>query len=220
MSSVDWIMFVIAAGVMLYGIWKFLPGGIYLFFPGGVRSHFDTENDAPLKFLQQGNVRSITGKLEALGFFQLGVKIEQRPLWGSISDLSLASNSSHTFASITVINSKTLYYFFTPFSGEQAVLTANDGFPTVNTTDFIQTSVFAATPADLLAIHQRYVDEFRKKGFSPFSDYTQQTRLDATSLYYKISSVRGRMRKNGATYFILFLLFCFPFFYIIFNVLK
>ena len=47
MSSIDWIMFVIAAGVMLYGIWKFLPGGIYLFFPGGVRSHFDTENDAP-----------------------------------------------------------------------------------------------------------------------------------------------------------------------------
>lgn len=144
--DIDWITFVIAAGVMLYGIWKFLPAGIYLFFPGGVHSHFDNENDAPLKFLQQGNVRSITEKLEALSFFELGVKIERRPIWGSIRDLSLASNSTHTFASITVINSKTLCYFFTPFSGGQAFHTANDGFPTVNTTDFIQTSVFATTP--------------------------------------------------------------------------
>jgi hypothetical protein len=213
-------MFVISAGAMLYGIWKFLPGGIYLFFPGGIRSHFDTENNASLKFLQQGNVRSITEKLEALGFFQLGVKIEQRPLWGSISDLSLASNNAHVFASITVINSKTLYYFFTPFSGGQAVLTANDGFPTVNTGDILQSSVNMASPTDLLAIHQRYVDEFRRKGFSPFSEFNQQSRLDATSLYYKINAVRGRMRKNGATYFILFLLFCFPFLYIVFNRLK
>ena len=220
MSPIDMLMFVITAGVMLYGVWKFLPGGIYLFFPSGVRSHFDAGNDASLKFLQQGNVLSITEKLKALGFFQLGVKIEQRPLWGSISDLSLASNSAHTFASITVINSKTLYYFFTPFSGGQAVLTANDGFSTVNTADFIQSSVFAATPADLLAIHQRYVDEFLKKGFSPFSDYTQQTRLEATSLYYRINSVRKKMCTNGATYFILFLLFCFPFFYLIFNMPK
>ena len=220
MSFIDWIMFVISAGVMLYGVWKFLPGGLYLFFPSGVRSHFDTGNDAPLKFLQQGDVLSITEKLEALGFFQLGVKIEQRLLWGSISDLSLASNSAHTFTSITVINNKTLYYFFTPFSGGQAVLTANDGFPAVNTGDFIQSSIFTATPADLLAIHQKNVDEFRKNGFSSFSDYTQQNRLEATSLYYKISSVHGRMRKNGATYFILFLLFCVPFLYIVFNLPK
>ena len=220
MSSIDWIMFVIAAGVMLYGVWKFLPGGTYLFFPSGVRSHFDNHNAYSQEFLQQGNVRSITEQIEALGFFPIGVKIEQRPLWGSISDLSFASNSGHAFASITVINNKTLYYFFTPFSGGQAVLTANDGFPAVHTEDFIQSTANTVTPSDLLAIHQRYVDEFRKKGFIPFSEYNQQTRLEATSLYYKINAVRGRMRKNGATYFILFLLFCFPFLYIIFNMLK
>jgi hypothetical protein len=220
MGALDLVMFVITAGVMLYGVWKFLPGAIYLFLPGGVRSHFDTRNAYSQEFLQQRNVRTITEQIQALGFLPIGVKIEQRPLWGSISDLSLASNRAYAFASITVINSKTLYYFFTPFSGGQAVLTANDGFPTVNTGDFLQSSINMTSPADLLAIHQKNVDEFRKKGFSPFSDYTQQARLDATSLYYKISSVRGRMRQNGATYFILFLLFCFPFLYIVFNRLK
>jgi hypothetical protein len=220
MNPIDWIMFVIAAGVMLYGVWKFLPGGLYLFFPSGVRSHFDANNTYSQEFLQQGNVNFLVEQLKAMGFLPIGVKIEQRPLWGSISDLSLASNTAHTFASITVINSKTLYYFFTPFSGGQAVLTANDGFAAVHTEDFIQSTANTVTPSDLLAIHQRYVDEFRKKGFTPFSEFNQQSRLDATSLYYKINAVRGRMRKNGATYFILFLLFCFPFFYIIFNVLK
>jgi hypothetical protein len=220
MSSIDWIMFVIAAGVMLYGVWKFLPGGLYLFFPSGIRSHFDANNTYSQEFLQQGNVNYLVEQLKTLGFSPIGVKVEQRLLWGSISDLSLTSNIAHTFASITVINSKTLYYFFTPFTGGQAVLTANDGFPAVHTDDFIQSTANTVTPSDLLAIYQRYVDEFLKKGFVPFSEYNQQTRLEATSLYYKINSIRGLMRKNGATYFMFFLIFCFPFFYIIFNVLK
>ena len=220
MSSIDWLMFVITAGVMLYGVWKFLPGGLYLFFPSGIRSHFDANNTYSQEFLQQGNVNYLVEQLKTLGFSPIGVKVEQRLLWGSISDLSLASNIAHMFASITVINSKTLYYFFTPFTGGQAVLTANDGFPTVHTDDFIQSTANTVTPSDLLAIHQRYVDEFLKKGFVPFSEYNQQTRLEATSLYYKINSIRGLMRKNGATYFMFFLIFCFPFFYIIFNVLK
>jgi hypothetical protein len=220
MNPIDWVMFVISAGLMLYGVWRFLPGGIYLFFPSGVRSHFDTHDAYAQEFLQKGNVRSITEQIEALGFLPIGVKIEQRPLWGSISDLSLASNRAYAFASITVINSKTLYYFFTPFSGGQAVLTANDGFPTVNNKDFIQSSVNVASPTDILAMHQKHVDEFRKKGFTPFQEFNQQTRIDATTLYYKISSVRGRMRKNGATYFFFFLIFCLPFFYVIFNWFK
>ena len=220
MGSLDLVMFVITAGVMLYGVWKFLPGAIYLFLPSGVRSHFDTSNAYSQEFLQQGNVRTITEQIQTLGFLPIGVKIEQRPLWGSISDLSLASNRAYAFASITIINSKTLYYFFTPFSGGQAVLTANDGFPAVNTADFIQSSASSTNPADTLAIHQKYVDEFRKRGFTPFQEFNQQTRIDATALYYKINSVRKKMRKNGATYFILLVLFCFPFFYVVFNWLK
>ena len=94
-------------------------------------------------------------QLKTLGFSPIGVKVEQRLLWGSISDLSLASNIAHMFASITVINSKTLYYFFTPFTGGQAVLTANDGFPAVHTEDFIQSTANTVTPSELLAIHQR-----------------------------------------------------------------
>ncbi len=220
MSSIDWLMFVITAGVMLYGVWKFLPGGLYLFFPSGIRSHFDANNTYSQEFLQQGNVNYLVEQLKTLGFSPIGVKVEQRLLWGSIRDLSLTSNRAYAFASITVINSKTLYYFFTPFTGGQAVLTANDGFPAVHTEDFIQSTANTVTPSELLAIHQRYVDEFRKKGFVPFSEFNQQTRLEATSLYYKISSVRGRMRKNGATYLIFLVIFCLPFFYIIFNVLK
>jgi hypothetical protein len=220
MISIDWIMFVIAAGVMLYGVWKFLPGGLYLFFPSGIRSHFDANNTYSQEFLQQGNVNYLVEQLKTLGFSPIGVKVEQRLLWGSISDLSLTSNIAHTFASITVINSKTLYYFFTPFTGGQAVLTANDGFHAVLTDNFIQSSVSVASPTDILSLHQKHVDEFLVKGFIPFSEFNQQTRLEATSLYYKTSSVRGRMRKNGATYLIFLAIFCLPFFYIIFNVLK
>jgi hypothetical protein len=165
-------------------------------------------------------VRTLANQLQALGFYQIGIKIEHPPLWGSNSELSFADGAGHTFASVAVINGRPVYYFFTPFNGGQAVLTANANFTATNAPDLLQATLTPGDPATLLSVHQKHIEEFTKKGLTPFIEYTQQTRLEATSLYYKIKTVRKQMRLLGAVYLFFLLVICLPFVYFVYKAFR
>jgi hypothetical protein len=220
MSSLDRIFFVIFTGLFLYGVWKLLPRSIYLVSPGATHFFFDVNRNKSAQLFQQEDLRALANQLEAMGFYQIGIKVEHPPLWGSNSELSFALGNEHIFASIAVVNGKIVYYFFTPFTGGQAVLTANANFPTANAPDILQTTLIKSAPAALLALHRKHVEEFTKQGFTPYPEYNKQTRLEATSLYYKINTVRKKMRLLGAVHLFFLMIICLPFAYFLLKAFR
>jgi hypothetical protein len=220
MSSLDRMFFVLFTGLFLYGVWKLLPRSIYLFSPGATHFYFDVNRNKSAQLFQQDDLRAIANQLEALGFYQIGIKVEHPPLWGSNSELSFADGNVHAFASISVSNGRPVYYFFTPFTSGQAVLTANTNFPAANAPDILQATLANGKPVELLALHQRHVKEYTKRGFTPFIEYNKQTRLEATSLYYKLKTVQKKMRLLGAVHLFFLLIICLPFAYFLFKAFR
>lgn len=220
MNLADWMLFISIIGLMLYGVWRFIPRILFAFLPNSLKFYFENNDKKALKRKQLDKMSSSISAIESLGFVQLGIKTEKFPLWGSkVSELSLASANAHSFAAVFSSRDKIVYYFLTPFREGQIVLTANSNFANFNTKDIIQTAVSNAKPSELLLIHQNNVEEVSIKGSTVFKEYTRQTRIEATSLYYKLFRVRKQLRIAGLTNLFFLIIFCFPFLYLIINVI-
>jgi hypothetical protein len=192
---------VILGTLLIFALWYILPRGLFLFSPATLRIYFETDENKSGDLLQNEGIRVITSQLLALGFSQIGVKVEKMPLWGKgIPSLSFASLNARTYASLYVSRYKVIYYYLTAFSGGQVVLTASDNFPAVETEHFIQSTVAYVGPEAVLAVHQKQVEKLRAKGFIPVSDLNRENRITATSQYYNADIMRKQMRLVGLFY--------------------
>jgi hypothetical protein len=215
------ILLVLAFILFALCVWKFLPRSLLIIRPG-TNSYFRKHSDTIISEKYNEAIQKTAGEIETLGFIRLGIKVEKLPLWEkTINELALACTKEQTFASISVVNNKVIYYFYTPFTNGRVVLTANGAFPAITVDDILQSAVASAEPEDLLTIHRKRIETFSSKGSQPYEFYDQESRIKATHQYYKTPTVRKMMRLSGLLYLFIFLIIgCLPLIYSIFNLIK
>jgi hypothetical protein len=101
----DWIFPIV---LVLVGVLIFFPRSIFL-FNSGLRFYFEDNTKLSITKIHKAKVAQISDKLKALGFINLGIKVEKLPLWGGkIRQLSFASINDSAFATILndIINSR------------------------------------------------------------------------------------------------------------------
>ncbi len=184
---------------------------MYLIMPRP-KCYFHKNPDKLINKKKKQEVQELIDKIEVLGFIKIGIKIEKAPLWGkAVQEVALASKKDKVFASVFVRRGKVFCYYYTPFVDGQAVLTANGAFPAITSDELLLSAIASAKPEDLLAMHHKQVEAFYGKGFSPYQDYTQDSRVKATYQYYNTKPIRKYMRLAGLVSLLVFIFGCYPF---------
>lgn len=206
-----YIILFLAPVVFVFCIWKILPRSLYAIRPRP-NCHFHKNPDTLINIKKKQAVQNLVGEIEALGFIKLGIKVEKPPLWEkAIKEVALASTKEQTFASIFVRRSEVTYYYYTPFIDGRAVLTSSGAFPAITSNELLQSAIASTNPEDLLAVHRKQLQAFCSKGFQPYQDYTQDSRVKATYQYYDAAPVRKHMRLSGLVLLVIVIIGCYPF---------
>ena len=182
---------------------------IFSFWAPGNRNLYFTDNpQPPIDEMQREMVRPVIEKMESLGFKQLGIMVDKPPLWArGTREYSLASADRKVLASVGLRSLKPSYFFYTPFTGGQVVITAHNAFRNFRKDDFV-TAVFSSEDmGEMLEMHQNEAADFIKRGFTPLNEYTQETAIQATNQYYRSPYPRRQLRVAGVINLI-FILFC------------
>ncbi len=206
------ILAVLALIFLIIVIFQFrtmVPRIISFMRPGERHLYFEDNPQPPIDEMRREMVRPVIEKLEALGFTQLGIMVDKPPLWAKGSrEIALASSSRHTFASIGFRGLKPSYFLYTPFTGGQLAITAHNSFRDFAKNDFVTTVVASGDLEEMLETHKKQVEDFIARGFTPYRDYTRETVIEATNLYYNSPYPRRQLRVAG-TINLLFVLVCF-----------
>jgi hypothetical protein len=166
------------------------PGKRQFYFEDALREGEDE--------MRREQVSPIMEKMEALGFKQLGVMMEKQPLWAKATrEIALASATDKIFASIGFRHGQPSYFYYTPFTGGQIVITAYNAFRFFHKEDFITAVVTSGEPSEMLEEHNKHVKEFSDKGYTPFREYSRESLIEATNLYYKSPHTRQQLRTAG-----------------------
>jgi hypothetical protein len=193
---------------IIFQLRTLIPRILSFLAPGNRNLYFTDNPQPPIDEIQRQLVRPVIEKMEALGFKQLGIMVDKPPLWArGTREYSLASADRKVFASVGLRSLKPSYFFYTPFTGGQVVITGHNAFRNFRKDNFV-TSVFSGEDTgEMLEAHRREVEEFVNKGFTPIKDYTQETAVQATHQYYNSPYPRQQLRVAGFIN-LLFILFC------------
>jgi hypothetical protein len=206
---------IIAAFALVFLIFQgrsLVPRIISFLLPGNRRLYFEDDLSNPGDGTRRERMRPIVEKIESLGFSKLGVMVEKQPLWAKGSrELSLASAAQKTFASVGLRHNQPSYFFYTPYTGGQIVITAYNAFRHLQRDDFMTTVVYSEDPGETLEVHKKQVEEFINKGFNPYKEYTRDSLVQATVQYYHSSYPRQQLRTAGIFNLLFFLLIVFVF---------
>jgi hypothetical protein len=185
-----------------------LPRILSFLHPGDRHLYFEDNPQPPIEDIRREMIRPVIEKLEAVGFSQLGIMVDKPPLWAKGSrEIALASPTRQVFASIGFRGLKPSYFFYTPFTGGQMIITAHNSFRDLNKDDFITTIVPSGEVAEMLETHKNQVEKFVSRGFTPYYDYSRDSVIQATNLYYNSPYPRRQLRIAG-TINLLFMLIC------------
>jgi hypothetical protein len=208
MSPFSWIIPLLLLLFILYYGRTSVPRIVSFFFPGSRKLYFEDQPRVPISAERLKAIQPVIEKMEALGFSQLGFMVDKPPLWAKGSrELVLASPTEKTIASIGFRGNKPSYFFYTPFSGGQVVITAYNAFRYFRSEDLVTEVVSTQDLNEMLRIHKKQVDDFITRGFSPFSSFSQESAIEATYLYYRSPVPLRQLRIAGAINLI-FLLLC------------
>lgn len=136
--------------------------------------------------------------LQGLGFSLLGVKVEKLPLWGKqYLEISLVSASAETYASMMLdpYNNPAEVYFYTPLKGYGLIFTrAYNAGVEVEWADTSVKNIPSRNLQEAYKSHQERLRLFKDKGLLPEAGSSQQTRLEATRMFYasKYSRLQSR----------------------------
>jgi hypothetical protein len=196
------ILYAILAVVLLvfviYQGKAILPRIVSFIRPGKRNFYFEEDLHAPEDEARKEMIRPVIEKMEALGFKSLGVMLEKQSLWAKVTrEIALSSSTDKIFASIGFRHNQLSYFFYTPFTSGQIVITGYNAFRHFRKDDFVTTVVSSGEPSEMLEEHKKLVREFTDKGFTPFRDYTRETLVDATNLYYSSPNTRQQLRTAG-----------------------
>jgi hypothetical protein len=147
---------------------------------------------------RRDTVQPVIDKLKEMGFTELGVMAE-KPRLGSrtTTEFVMASRERQTFASIWFRREKIAYYLHTPFTGGELVITAFNSFRDFFKDDFITNVVASGDITEMLEAHKEQVTKFVNEGYTPYSEYTQDTFIQATNEYYQSQYPRDQLRTAG-----------------------
>jgi hypothetical protein len=196
------LVFIFYQGKMIF------PRVVSFFRLGKRNFYFEDNLSKPEDESRRELVRPVIEKMEALGFKSLGVMLEKQPLWSRVTrEIALASSQDKIFASIGFRHNEPSYFFYTPFTGGQVVITAYNAFRHSRKDDFATAVVSSGEPLEMLEEHKKMVKEFTDKGYTPFRDYNRDTLIEATNLYYASPNTRQQMR-TAAMFSLFFWFIC------------
>ena len=207
MNTFFWVLAAIVLVLVVLQGRTAIPRIISFFFPGTRRLYFD-DSGAPIGEKHREIVRPVLEKIEALGFSQLGIMTDKPPLWAKGSrEIVLASSEERAFASIGLRKNRLSYFFYTPFTGGQIVITAYNAFRDVHLDGFVTAVVYTEDIEGMLAVHREQVREFMGQGFEPYQEYNRESIVKATYSYYKSPFPRQRLRVAGIINLLIYLVF-------------
>ena len=206
------IVVVLLAIFIVYQGRTAIPRIVSFLVPGKRSFYFEEDLQTAKDKKRLEKMRPILEKIEALGFTRLGIMVEKQPLWAKgTRELSLASSPEKAFASIGFRRNEPSYFFYTPFTGGQIIITAYNSFRHFERNDFFSSVVSSGEPGEMLETHKKKVAEFTAKGLTPYRDYTRESLIEATLLFYNASHPRLQLRTAGMINLIYFLVLVFVF---------
>jgi hypothetical protein len=198
--TAEQIMILIGAAILFFPVARAaLPRIVLLVKPTALRWEFEEGSEALQGQVGTAEIRELMERLRQLTFTPLGVKIEYLPFGSKIREFALGSREAKSFASILLVKHlpRLYYYYYTPFEDGAVVLTANGLFRPTERAEYIISVIPGATPRELLVMHKEAVDKLIDTGHRLFRDYTRESRLEATGLFYASSHSKRRMRFTG-----------------------
>jgi len=198
MSIIDWIILLIAVILIFQMVRKSLPVIRLLSQPVRVSCQFIEVSENDIAEIEHDEIQDLANTLESIDFTFIGIKSEQLNLpIDPVQEISFASHKRKVFASIFTRGKKVVYYFYTPFIDGSIALTANTSFVEREADKFSIKTVNSAKPEDVIKVHQERVQAFINVGSEPFKEYTQESRLQATELFYASDGSRKYMQSIG-----------------------
>jgi hypothetical protein len=195
MTLFDWL---IPGILVILGIREFLPRAVRLFRPNFRDVYFEEDNELDISDASvKEYVDECIDKLRSLGFSPIGIRVEKPPIWGpAVKELTLVSAADHTFVCLFLDRKSLKYYFYTPFTGGEIVISAYSAYKNVKKDDILVYRANRNEVGEIFNIHKNNVQEFISKGCNPYKEYTWQSRIRATYTYYnspriKKAEVRG-----------------------------
>ncbi|MBN1188743.1 MAG: hypothetical protein JXA46_03235 [Dehalococcoidales bacterium] len=189
---------ILAAVFLVFVIFQgksILPRVINFIRAGKRNFYFEDGLSRPEDERRSEQIQPVIEKMEALDFESLGVMLEKQPLWAPVTrEIALASSRDKIFVSIGFRHTQPSYFFYTPFTGSQIVITAYNAFRYTRKEGFAIAIVTSGEPAEMLEEHKKLVSEFVEKGYTPFRDYNRETLIEATNQYYASPYTRQQMR--------------------------
>jgi hypothetical protein len=198
MTLVLWLLAALMLVFIVFQIRSRIPRIISFFTPGNRNLFFQEAPDPPIDQIHQEMIKPRVEKLEALGFTSIGLMLEKPPLWSKSSrELVLVSSEHKIIASIGFRGLKLSYFFYTPFEDGQVVVTAYNCFRNFIKPDFLTSEVKSGDLDEMLESHKKDVDDLVAKGYIPLKEYTRESVIRATNLYYKASYPSKQLRIAG-----------------------
>lgn len=189
-----------------------IPRVFSFLMPGDRNLYFKDLSDSPGSPERDEMIRPVIEKLESLGFTRLGIMAEKAPLWGRESrEISLASAADKIIASVGFRRNKPSYFLYTPFTGGEVVITAYNSFRDFFKDDFATAVVASGDLDEMMEVHKIQVQHFLEKGRTPFQDYSRDSVIKATNLYYSSPYPRRQLRIAGVINLLFFLVLVFLF---------
>jgi hypothetical protein len=173
--------------VFLTGIGS-IPILVFVFKPDAMSYSFDDSFAGQELISKSDALQDWVRRLQELGFFLLGVKVEKLPLWGqAYREVALVSREGETYASILLHGDgkPASLYFYTPFKDGGMVFTRNHEFaPQMESERVSVRNVPRNDFNEILESHLSRLRIFKERGSRPLAGQSQQARIEATRAFY------------------------------------
>ena len=134
--------------------------------------------------LGDDEIQALVEEMEIMGFTLLGVMTEQPWFSRPIPSLILAWTEQKAFASITRIAAKVRFFYYSPFTGGQVLLSANGYFGKIKAKGCVVQTIKNASAQQLWQAHQERLQAFIEQGYTPIAEYSPTTRQQAARRFY------------------------------------
>jgi len=165
-----------------------VPILVFVLRPGAMRYSFDDSFASQELISKSSALHDWLHRLQELGFFLLGVKVEKLPLWGrAYREVALASQEAETYASIVLHGdgSPASLYFYTPFQSGGMVFTRNYAPASEAESERLSVkNVPTQNFKEILESHEYRLRVFKERGLVPLAGFSQQARIEATRAFY------------------------------------
>ncbi len=184
MTRSDWLYVGASFAMVLFLLWRNLPGALLFLAPKLVRVRTEG-TPASVEGAGHGTaIRQMLEEVEALGFAPLGLKWEQKPLGRRQKEFVFASTQERAWAGVMPVGNEAWLYFFTPLALGGAVITADFRWPSSDEPDYLAGGLPAATPTEVLAAHRRRIKGVEEQGLGLAERFDLAARELAARAFY------------------------------------